>query len=104
MLRPIGIYLVLSCIVVLLAHYLHLFVLKIDYFYTLLAHQLQPFFSATANGRLFCRIFLLVVIPVIIAAVPALIYRLIKGKDMPYFFELTWCIWLIIMLSTTLIR
>ncbi|AGH53452.1 hypothetical protein LPE509_01361 [Legionella pneumophila subsp. pneumophila LPE509] len=43
-------------------------------------------------------------LPIIIAGIPALIYRALKGKDMPHFIAIVWIIWTIIVLSDILIR
>ncbi len=50
------------------------------------------------------KVIILVLIPVVIAGVPALGYRLIKGKDMPYLIESTWCFWSVVVLSYILVR
>lgn len=104
MLRQSLIYLVLSIIVVIFAKYAHLLIIYIDLLYTFVNLKLAPIFSQVGIGLIIRKVLLLVLIPVIIAGIPALIYRLIKGKNMPYFIELTWCLWLVIVLSNVLIR
>ncbi|KTC73049.1 hypothetical protein Lbir_1101 [Legionella birminghamensis] len=104
MLRQSLIYLVLTILVVVFARFAHTLILYIDLFYTYINIKLTPLFTHTGVGVLIRKIILLTFIPVIIALVPALIYRPIKGKPMPYFLELTWCLWLVIVLSNILIR
>lgn len=104
MLRQSLIYLILSILVVLFAQYVHLLVVYVDMVYTFINVQLAPIFSNSATGIMIRKVISLVLIPVIIAAIPALIYRAIKGKQMPYFIEVTWFLWLIIVLSKVLIR
>ncbi|MFC3909204.1 hypothetical protein ACFORL_08985 [Legionella dresdenensis] len=104
MLRQSLIYVVLSILVVLFAKYAHLLIVYIDMLYAWFNVKLTPLFNYGGWGTLIRKVILLVLIPVLIAAIPALIYRLIKGKDMPHFIELTWCLWLVIVLSNVLIH
>lgn len=96
------IYLLCSIMAVVFAKYIHAALIYIDVFYTYLNVQLAPIFSTTESGVLILKIVILTVLPVLIAGTPALIYRLIKGKNMPYFMEITWFLWLIIVLSKLL--
>lgn len=104
MFRQCLIYLLLSILVVVFARFAHNLIVYIDIFYAFINFKLAPIFSHTGVGIMIRKVILLVFIPVIIAAVPALGYRVIKGKDMPYFFEFTWTLWLIIVLSNILVR
>jgi hypothetical protein len=104
MLRQTIIYLLLSILVVLFAQYVHLLIVYIDMVYTFINLQLAPIFSNSTVGILIRKVISLVFIPVVLAAIPALIYRAIKGKHMPYFVEVTWFLWLVIVLSKVLIR
>ncbi len=104
MLRQSIIYLLLSILVVLLAEYAQLLIVYIDMLYTFINVKLAPIFSSSGTGMMIRKVISLVLIPLVIAAIPALIYRLIKGKHMPYFIELTWILWLVIVLSKVLIR
>ena len=103
MLKQSIIYLILSILIVLFAKYAHLAIVYIDMFYTWVTLQLVPIFSGNAYGVLIRNVFTLVLLPVIIAGIPAMVYRAIKGRQMPYFFEVTWILWLIIVLSKVLI-
>ena len=98
------IYLLLSIIVVLFAQYVHLLIVYIDVFYTFINLKLAPIFSNSDVGILIRKVISLVLIPVVIAAIPALIYRAIKGKQMTYFIEIAWFLWLVIVLSKVLIQ
>lgn len=104
MYKQIIIYLLLSILVVLFAEHAQILIVYIDMLYTYVNVCLAPIFSQAHLGVLIRKIFSLVVIPVGLAAIPALIYRLIKGKSMPYFIQLTWLFWLVIVLSKILIR
>lgn len=98
------IYLLISCLVIVFAKFAHLLVIYIDMLYTFINLKLSPIFSWLDLSDMICKILLLVLIPVTITAIPALSYRLIRGKDMPYFIETTWCLWLVIVLSHILVR
>ncbi|AHE67756.1 hypothetical protein Loa_02214 [Legionella oakridgensis ATCC 33761 = DSM 21215] len=79
-------------------------IVYIDMFYTYVNLKLSPIFSANETGIMIRKVFSLVLIPVAIAAVPALVYRLIKGRHMPYFIHITWLLWLVVVLSKVLIQ
>jgi hypothetical protein len=104
MLRQSFIYLILSIFVVIFASYAQVVVVYLDMLYTYVNLQLAPVFSSSETGVLIRQMFSLVLIPVIIACLPALAYRAIKGQHMPYFIEVTWLLWLVIVLSKVLIR
>lgn len=96
------IYLFFSILVVLLAQYIQTVLIYIALFYTYINVELTSIFSTTSTGILIRKIVILSVLPALIAGTPALTYRLIKGQSMPYFMELTWFLWLIIVLSKML--
>ncbi|MDI9819389.1 MULTISPECIES: hypothetical protein [unclassified Legionella] len=104
MLRQSLIYLLLSILVVVFAKFAHMLIVYIDMLYAFINVKLTPIFSHSGLGLTIRKIILLVFIPILIAAIPAFSYRLIKGNEMPYFLELTWCLWLVIVLSNILIR
>lgn len=104
MFRQSVIYLILSILVVIFAQYAHLFVVYIDMGYAYLSLKLKPLFSASPFGMMIRNVFSLTLLPVILTGIPVLAYRAIKGKVMPYYIELTWILWLIIVLSTVLIH
>ena len=103
MLRQSIIYLIISILLIILKKYAKLFLAYIDYFYTTLSTQLSPILTNIGLGNPLQKILLLALVPILITAIPALLYYLIKRKNMPYFFEMTWCIWFIIVLSNLLI-
>lgn len=84
--------------------YTHVLIVYFDMLYTYVNLTLIPIFSNTDLGIFIRKVVSLVLIPVGIAAIPALVYRLIKGKQLPYFFEITWVLWLVIALSKILIH
>ncbi|HHF7348073.1 TPA: hypothetical protein ACPSKE_001250 [Legionella feeleii] len=104
MLRQSLIYLALSILVVIFAKYAHMLIVYIGMLYVFINVKLTPIFSQSGLGLMIRKVILLVLIPILIAAVPALTYRLIKGNDMPYLIEFTWCLWLVIVLSNILIH
>ncbi|MGL6030486.1 MAG: hypothetical protein ACRC0M_11995 [Legionella sp.] len=103
MFRQSLIYLLLSVLVVIFARYAHTLVVYIDMFFTYINLQLTPVFSHTGWGMFIRKILVLMLIPIIIAGVPALIYRAIKGREMPHFLALVWVLWIIIALSDIVI-
>lgn len=104
MVRQGLIYLFLSIIIVMLSKYAHLLIIYIDLFYTYINVALSPIFSSSPLGIMIRQIMTLVLIPLFIAAIPALIYLAIRGRRMPYFIEITWVLWLVIALSKVLIQ
>ena len=104
MFRQSLIYLLLSIVVVLFARYAHLLIVYIDIFFTYINFKLTPIFSQTGWGLAIRKVLVLMLIPIIITAIPALIYRVIKGHDMPHFFAIVWVIWTVVVLSNILIR
>ncbi|WP_040534644.1 hypothetical protein [Legionella drancourtii] len=104
MLRQSLIYLLLSILVVVFAKYAHLLVVYIDVFFTYVNIKLTPIFSQTGWGLVIRKILVLVLLPIALTAVPALIYRAIKGNDMPHFIAITWTLWTVIVLSDILVR
>lgn len=103
MLKQSLIYLILSIFVVLFAHYMHVIVVYLDIIYTYVSLKLAPLFSNSEGGILLRSVIILTLLPIIITAIPALIYRLFKGGLMPYYFEATWMIWLLIVVSKIII-
>ena len=104
MLKQSIVYLILSILIVVFAEYAHLLMVYIVTFYTFIMVKLTPIFSGISYGLLIRNVVSLILIPVIIAGIPALIYRVIKGQNMPCFIELTWVLWLMIVLGKVLIR
>lgn len=104
MLRQLFIYLFLSIFIVVFAKYAHLLIVYIDVFFTYLNIKLTPIFSQTGWGLMIRKIIVLTVLPIVIAGIPALIYRAIKDSKMPHFIAITWVLWTIIVLSDILIR
>lgn len=98
------IYLLASILVVVFAKYAHVLIVYIDMFYIWLNWTAAPLFKQIGIGDGITKIIILVLTPILIAAVPALIYRVVKGQNMPGMIELTWCLWLVIVLSNILIR
>lgn len=98
------IYLLLSTVIIVFSQYAKVLIVYLDMFYTFVNLKLAPIFSRTELGIMIRSVFSLVFIPILIAAVPALGYRLVKGSSMPYFLQITWFLWLVIVLSKVLIQ
>ena len=97
------IYLIISILVIILKKYAKLLVAYIDFFFTQITVILSPLLTDIGLGNPLQKILLLVLVPVILTSIPGLIYYLIYRKLMPHFFQITWCIWLVIVLSHLLI-
>ena len=104
MLRQSILYLLFSLLVVALQQYAKLLLLYIDILFTHLSLKLSPLLTTIGLGNPLQKILLLAFTPVIIVAIPGLLYYLFTRKTMPYYIEITWCIWLVLILSILLIR
>ncbi len=100
MLIQSALYLVLSILAVLFAKYVHLGIIYIDMLYTYFNVTLASFLTSSWLRN----VLILVLLPLGLTAIPAAIYRLIKKKNMPYFLEVTWVLWLVFILSNVLIQ
>lgn len=98
------IYLALSIIIILFARYVHLIIVYIDLFYTWISLKLALYLPWMRPYPMTRQITALVIIPIVIVGIPALIYRLLYKKTIPYFYEAIWMVWLIIVLSNYLIH
>lgn len=103
MLRSSLIYLALSLLVVLLAGHVHIAVVYLDILYTKTNLLLAPLFNHNNGGQILMGVIVLTLLPICITGIPALIYRAIKGKLIPFFYEATWFVWLIIVISKIVI-
>lgn len=104
MLRQSLIYIALSILVVVFAKYAHLLIVYVDMFFTYISLKLTPIFNQTGWGLIIRKTIVLMALPIVLTAIPALIYRGIKGQEMPHFIAITWIFWTIIVLSDILIR
>ena len=104
MLRQSLIYLLLSVLIVVFAKYAHLLIVYIDLAFIHINLKLAPIFSQTGWGLIIRKVLVLMLLPIIITGIPALIYRAIKGHEMPHFIAIVWVVWTIIVLSVILIR
>ncbi len=104
MMKQSAIYLILSILVVFFAKYVYLVLMSIDSFYSVINTKLTPLFNQGGLSRTLQKTVLLVIIPILVALIPTLIYRLIEGKNMPYFLPLIWCLWIISVFSNITVR
>ena len=93
-------YFVLSLLVVLSAKYIHLAIVYLDMIYTYLNVLIVPYIA----GAWLRNVLIMISLPLILTAIPAIIYRLIKKANMPYFLESVWILWLVFVLSNVLIQ
>lgn len=104
MLRHFLIYLTLSVLVIVFSKYAHLLVVYVDVFFTYVNVLLTPIFSQTGWGLVIRKTLVLVLLPVVLTAIPALLYKAFKGKEMPHFIAITWTLWTVIVISDILVR
>ncbi|OGV25380.1 MAG: hypothetical protein A3F18_00260 [Legionellales bacterium RIFCSPHIGHO2_12_FULL_37_14] len=97
-------YFIASILVVLLAKYIHSALIYLDNFYTYVNALIAPIFNQVGLGKIVHQTLVLILIPIIIIGIPSLVYRLIKHQTMPYFANLTWATWLILVLCITMIH
>lgn len=104
MVRQAIIYLIISIIIVLFASQIQKILTLINVIYDVVNAKLAPIFSSSSPGIIFRQTFTLLLLPVFVTGIPAIAYRLIQGKTMPYFLESTWIVWLTLVLATVLIK
>lgn len=97
-------YLALSIVVVIFSRYFALGIIQIDQVYTWLNLKLSTVFSHSLVGLTVQQIIVLMMLPIVIAGVPALTYKLVKGGTMPYFLNVVWLVWLVVVLSKVAIQ
>ena len=95
-------YLVLSIFVILCAQYTQIAATYVVDFYNHIDTSIAIFFSYTPSGLALRHIVALVIGPLIVTGIPALIYRMVKHTPMPHFIEITWLVWITIVLSNLL--
>ena len=99
MLNQILIYLVLSILVITLSKYTN-GIIDITNWIQIHGHViLAPGFKLLKLNHDAQALIILFFTPVVVTVIISLLYRLMVNKKMPYFFTLTWSIWLVIGLS-----
>lgn len=104
MLKHISAIIVLSFLLLIFANHAQQLLSYIDNAYTLLNSKLSYIFSSSPVGNTTQEALSLLVIPFIIAGIPATIYWLIKRSLMPYFYHGVWIVWIILFTSLILTR
>ncbi len=97
-------YLALSLIVVLFSRYFAIGIIKIEHLHTWLNLKMSTVFSNSLVGLTVQQVIVLMMLPIVIAGVPALTYKLVKGGSMPYFLNFVWLVWLVVVLSSVAIQ
>lgn len=85
MLRHSLIYLLLSILIVVFAKYAHLIVVYIDMFFTYVNLKLTPIFSQTGWGLIIRKILVLMLLPIIIAGIPANLPGTQRKRHAPFY-------------------
>lgn len=104
MLKQTIFYLALSILVVVFARYFALGIIHIDHIYTWLNLKISTVFSNSFMGLTVQQIIVLMALPIVVAGVPALTYKVVKGGTMPYFLNVVWFVWLVVVLSKITIQ
>ncbi len=104
MLKQSLLYLILSVLIIIFAQYVHIVMIYINVMYTFITLHLAPLFSQGSLGFMIRQLLTLMALPLLLASLPALIYRGIKGKTMPYFIETTWILWIILVFSQVIVH
>lgn len=104
MIKQAIIYLLISIIIVIFATQIQTILLYINIIYNNVNIKLAPIFSSTYSGMVFRKTFSLLLLPLIITGLPAVTYRVIQGRAMPYLIEVTWIVWLTLVLASILIQ
>jgi hypothetical protein len=97
-------YLLASTLVVLAQPYLYQGLMLLDHFYESISQMLAPIFNQVGLGSLVHRGLVLILIPMLLVAPFALIYQLIQKRSFPWTFQLIWAFWMILVLTSILIR
>jgi hypothetical protein len=104
MAKQFSIYLVMSILLVIFAAYVRQLLVYLDMGYAYLNIHLTHIFSSSATGTVFRHITILMLLPLVIAGVPALVYRFIKKSSMPYFYHTLWITWMVTLISQMMIN
>lgn len=98
------IYLVASVLLVVFSKYFQLLVVKIALFIVYIQYKLAPYFASMGLSWALRKTLILLILPILLAGIPALAYKMIKKNNMPYFIATVWILWLLLVLSDLLIR
>ena len=97
-------YLILSVVVILFSQYTHTAAMFVVAFYQYVDSHIEVLFSYSQAGLALRHVIALAICPLIITGIPALLYHAVKKSPMPYFMELTWLFWILIVLSNILVN
>ncbi len=95
MLKNIAAILILSVVIILGMPYAQQGLQLILSGHAWISDVLTNVFSGDTAGNIIHQLIALLIIPVVVAFVPAIIYWIIKRTWFPYFMELVWVIWLV---------
>lgn len=99
MARKILIYIGLCIVVVLMRNWIHTLVYYIDLSYIKLNLLLKNIFSQSAVGQLIRQTVVFAILPAGLALIPALIYKVVKGRFPDWYIHLTWILWIVVAMS-----
>jgi hypothetical protein len=98
MLKHILLLILASLVAVLFFHPLAIFLHSIVFLHNEIIRILGSIFSNDVWGILAKQTIGLVLIPLIVAAIPAFIYRLYSHKEWHYFYAFLWIVWVMIVI------
>jgi hypothetical protein len=104
MLKQLSILIILSILLLVFSSQIQMLLTYLDASHHFLNVKLSFIFNTSPAGNIVQEVLCLLLIPVIIASVPAAIYFLIKRKFMPYFFHVLWSAWLVLFTSLSVMR
>lgn len=102
MITHIAILIALSFILLIFIPHAKYLLQCLDGLHSLLNSKLSYIFNTSPFGNTTQETICLLLIPFIIAALPAAIFWLFKRKLMPYFYHVVWGIWIVLFTSLIL--
>lgn len=103
-LKHFGVIIVLSFVLLIFAHQAQLVLVYLNDAHTILNEKLSYIFSTSTVGNTFQEATCLLLIPFVIAGIPAGIYWLVKRRLIPYFYHVVWGVWIVLFTSIMILR
>lgn len=104
MTKKILLYILITLIAVFGKKYFRTLIIYIDLAYAHINFKLHPLFNYLKLSSHWRETLALTIAPLLVTGAPAIVYKLMKGKLMPHFFEATWLTWFIVVISNILIH
>jgi hypothetical protein len=96
MLRHVLALIIFSILIILFRSEFAVFLHYIGYWHSWLGEKMLLLFSTSTTGELVSHVLALVLIPILIALIPAFLYWVIRRHEMPYLAIVTWILWIIL--------